>query len=91
MIMSVLSGNLSEGQQDKQIKIEDSTVSKSNITTTVTSRMEMGSLKPSIDEYASKKHDFLKFNFTMDELIISLYTGGVKLVQKSRFTIYLLC
>lgn len=83
MIMSVLNENLQEGKAaspPEEIKVTS--------TTTVTTRatLESGiSLVSREDKSGAKEkpHIFLQFTFTMDHLILNLYSGGFKSNVKS--------
>lgn len=83
MIMSVLSGNLVEGQQEKSTQMDESPIVKKDVRATIEAiRTDSQVTTETGQEQMPKVHVFLKFNFTMDELIINLYSGGVKLVKK---------
>ncbi|KAF7282566.1 hypothetical protein GWI33_002356 [Rhynchophorus ferrugineus] len=76
MIMSVLSENLQEGKVEAA-PADTKITSLSSVTTKAT--LESGAIVCTRDEITdakSKAHIFLQFNFTMDQLILNLYSGG---------------
>ncbi|KAJ8937448.1 hypothetical protein NQ314_011837 [Rhamnusium bicolor] len=73
MILSVLSGNLAEGQHSKA-KIDKSV----STTDTADDIAIVGIEFTEIPEKTKQVHIFLNFTFTMEHLIINLYTGGLK-------------
>lgn len=84
--MSVLNGNLSEGQTDKkepakkpveQSKTTIAEISKENAKTEKATIVQTHS--SGVDK--EKTNTFLRFTFTMDNLILTLFTGGSQSVS----------
>lgn len=87
MIMSILSGNLAEGQsKDAAVQSISSTqIVKSSESKAIDGTMVdvEGRSLPTIEEDPRPKtHIFLKFTFTMEQLIINLFTGKSQEVSK---------
>lgn len=88
MIMSILSGNLAEGNKP-EVAPPPPKVTATQSKAFPTSRF---SLPIAIEEGSEidaslcteeKLHRFLKFNFTMESFIIDLYTGAAKTVMSA--------
>lgn len=85
MVMSILSGNLTEGQT----KGADMKPTSSQLKTATISKMDVTSketieIHPTASKEISAKdkpHIFLQFTFAMEQLIICLYTGGSEQVS----------
>lgn len=89
VIMSILSGNLTEGQtKETDIRVKSSIVltksQSSELRAIISGKdialAEIASESPK-DSEKQKPHIFLKFTFAMEQLIISLFSGGPKEVS----------
>lgn len=94
MIMSILSGNLTEGQKTTtappvKVPVTISTVTETKVLAT-SSQFFSTREEPSTSHKTSeeKVHIFLKFNFTMESFIIDLYTGAAATVTLIIFFYY---
>ncbi|ERL94107.1 hypothetical protein D910_11389 [Dendroctonus ponderosae] len=86
MIMSVLSGNLQEGKPDPVTVVEETEPVTSRISVVSGAMLDSGVKTSKADLLIEKKEQvtiFLKFAFTMEELILNMYSGGFKTNVKS--------
>lgn len=81
MMMSILSGNLAEGQVEK-VEVEPSRTEIKESERQIV-HVEVGPSCQRPVQKETKVNVFLKFTFTMDQLILSLYTGGDSEVRKA--------
>lgn len=89
MIMSILSGNLAEGQTqeaDNKTKFSSKTTPSSELQILASNKelttAEVSTTTKVAEKRNEKPHIFLKFTFTMEQLIINLFTGKSETSQR---------
>lgn len=95
MIMNILSGNLAEGQS-KDVTVQSKSSTQTVKSSELKAKESVGTLVDvedrslsTIEEYAkAKTHIFLKFTFTMEQLIINLFTGKSEEVSKNQTSFF---
>ncbi|KAJ8953002.1 hypothetical protein NQ318_015363 [Aromia moschata] len=78
VVMSILSGNLAEGQQEKAAPSEPISAKPSKTKEVLTTAsIETTETVAEQAKSSEKIHVFMKFTFVMEKFIISMYTGGL--------------
>lgn len=87
MIMSILSGNIAEGKVEEVEEVQPKPVPKKSEQIV---HVDVGPTCKLQIESDVKVNVFLKFTFSMDELILNLYAGGDSDVSGAAITFYII-